>query len=300
VTSAPFFSVIIPTHNRAELLDVCLSSVFAQQRTDYEVIVVDDGSTDRTADVLAGYGSRVRVLHQDNRGPGAARNTGVRAASGQYLAFLDSDDVWFPWTLDTYRRVIEEASLPAFVAGKPRLFTDNATLSVTSASLRVQVFRDYYASSDDWRWYGTSSFVARADAIAAVGGFTDEWINCEDADLAMKLGTSPGFVHLCDPVTFGFREHPGTATGNLDRTIAGAWHAIRAEQGGRYPGGRQRATERRRILTRLLRPVMIEGLRCNRRADAWQMYRATFGWHLRDGRLRFLAGFPLMAKRSPS
>jgi glycosyltransferase involved in cell wall biosynthesis len=93
------FSVIIPTYNRAALLCTALDSVFAQTFTDYEVIVVDDGSTDGTAAMVASYGGRVRYFQQQNKGPGAARNLGAQHATGEYLAFLDSDDLWFPWTL---------------------------------------------------------------------------------------------------------------------------------------------------------------------------------------------------------
>jgi hypothetical protein len=295
VTATPFFSVIIPAHNRAALLEACLATVFAQRFSDYEIIVVDDGSTDGTPALLAGYGDRVRAWRQDNRGPGAARNAAIREARGRYLACLDCDDLWFPWTLDTYHRAIVDASSPAFLAGKPLRFQTSGAPDVSPAPLNVLRFRDYYASGDEWRWYGTSSFVMRTDAARDAGGFTDEWINGEDADLAMKLGVAPGFVQILDPVTFGFREHPGTATANLPRTLAGAWHAVRSEQAGRYPGGDRRAADRRRILTRLLRPVILDCLRSNLRDDAWGLYRASFGWHLRQGRVRFLAGFPLMA-----
>lgn len=292
----PHFTVVIPTYNRARLLGECLASVFAQRLNDYEVVVVDDGSTDDTAAVLARYGGRIRVCRQQNRGPSAARNVGIQHAQGRYVAFLDSDDVWFPWTLEVYARAIDEAHDPAFVAGKPAQFRVPEELQqVAAAEPVVLAFDDYYASGEEWRWWGVSSFVVRADALAAAGGFTDEWINGEDADLAMRLGVSHGFVQVCAPHTFGYREHAGTASASLERTHAGARHAVTMEQGGRYPGGPARARERRRILTRHCRPVMLECLREGRHTDAWSMYRATMGWHLQLRRWRFLFGFPIMA-----
>src|SRR6187402_2155965 len=124
----PLFSVIIPVFNRAELLRETLASLAAQQFTDFEIIVVDDGSSDGSADVARQSGANVHVFEQTNRGPGAARNLAIRHATREYLAFLDSDDVWFPWTLRTYAHVINETASPSFIAGKPLRFHDTREL----------------------------------------------------------------------------------------------------------------------------------------------------------------------------
>ena len=116
------FSVIIPTFNRRRLLQYALESVLRQTFTDYEVLVVDDGSTDETKEYLATLGDRVRVFTQSNQGPGAARNLAIKHANGHYLAFLDSDDLWFPWSLETYASAIRNSGEPAFIAGKPFRF----------------------------------------------------------------------------------------------------------------------------------------------------------------------------------
>jgi len=101
------FSVIIPTHNRLDLLRGALASVWQQSYNDCELIVVDDGSADGTWDALQVLGTRVCARRQNNAGPGAARNLGAKNATGDYFAFLDSDDLWFPWTLETYRQIIQ-------------------------------------------------------------------------------------------------------------------------------------------------------------------------------------------------
>ncbi len=88
----PDVSIIIPTYNRAALLGSAIDSALAQGEG-FEVIVVDDGSTDDTAILLAGYGNRIRVLRQANKGPSAARNLAAKAAHGDYLFFADSDDL---------------------------------------------------------------------------------------------------------------------------------------------------------------------------------------------------------------
>ena len=122
------FSVVIPTYNRANLLPKTLDSVFAQTFKNYEVIVVDDGSTDGTQDYLKWSENRITVLTQPNRGPGAARNLGVRHAKGEYIAFLDSDDLWFPWTLQVYAEVVRSENCPSFIAGKPHWFWNESEL----------------------------------------------------------------------------------------------------------------------------------------------------------------------------
>src|SRR5262245_57194009 len=129
VPNMSMFSIIIPSYNRATLLAATIESVLAQRYTDYEVIVVDDGSIDRTSEYLRSLGRRVNPFRQPNRGPGSARNLGVTHAQGKYLAFLDSDDVWFPWTLEVYREVIRNGREPSFVVGKPYIFSEDNELA---------------------------------------------------------------------------------------------------------------------------------------------------------------------------
>src|SRR4051812_32406172 len=137
----PFFSIVIPTFNRARLLREALESVFAQEFTDYEVLVVDDGSTDDTQAELARHGERVRVLRQENQGQGAARNLGIEHATGSYVVFLDSDDVWFPWTLAVWRQAIHMYGGPSVVMGTPETFQHTEELTrVRSEPLRAHAF----------------------------------------------------------------------------------------------------------------------------------------------------------------
>ena len=106
----PFFSVVIPVYNRALLLAEALRSVLAQTDQDFEIIVVDDGSTDnpaRTVEELAD--PRIVFVRQENRGGGAARNAGIDKARGRFIAFLDSDDCFFPHHLASMRKLLQNA-----------------------------------------------------------------------------------------------------------------------------------------------------------------------------------------------
>lgn len=291
----PLFSVIIPTYNRLPLLEKTLASVAGQTFRDYEIIVVDDGSRDGTLDFLETVAERVKVLTQPNRGPGAARNLGAKHAQGEYLAFLDSDDLWFSWTLETYSEAIK-ATCPSFIAGKPRCFeAENELESVANEVLKVKQFSDYLASGDEWRWWGVSSFVVRKDAFFEVGGFTEQWVNGEDADLALRFGIAPGFIQIESPFTFGYREHEISAMKNFRRTLAGGWMKVKAEQTHAYPGGRVRAHERWRILTRHLRPITMGCLQNGLWQEAWALYKGTFVWNKALGRFKYLIAFPVVA-----
>lgn len=99
-------SVIIPTYNRAIKCKISVESVLSQTHGNVEVIVVDDGSKDSTRDVISGLDERVKYIRQENAGVSAARNTGLEAASGDYIAFLDSDDAWLPWKLEAQLSVL--------------------------------------------------------------------------------------------------------------------------------------------------------------------------------------------------
>ncbi|MDD1679226.1 MAG: glycosyltransferase, partial [Methanomicrobiales archaeon] len=92
----PSVSVVIATYNRAALLGETIESVLKQRFRDFEIIVVDDGSTDGTQEVLKTYGDKIRCFHQENRGPSAARNLGIRQARGRWIAIQDSDDLCAP------------------------------------------------------------------------------------------------------------------------------------------------------------------------------------------------------------
>ena len=105
----PLISVVIPTYNRAHYLGEAIESVLRQSYGNLELFVVDDGSTDHTPDIVAGFGDRVRFVRQENRGTGAARNAGISRAAGQFLAFLDDDDVWADGKLACQLQAFEAA-----------------------------------------------------------------------------------------------------------------------------------------------------------------------------------------------
>lgn len=101
-------SVIIPTYNRGYIIGKTIESVFAQSYSPLELIIVDDGSTDDTRAVIEKYGTKIRYIYQKNTGLAAARNTGLLAAEGEFIAFQDSDDVWLPWKLEAQVAIMQK------------------------------------------------------------------------------------------------------------------------------------------------------------------------------------------------
>ena len=149
----PFFSVIMPAFNRAGLIGHAApvdSGVCAQTFTDWEIVVVDDGSTDSTFEVISQYAARypdrIIALRQPNSGPGAARNFAIQHVTGRYTVFLDSDDLWFPWTLETFRHAIDRHENAAFVVGSLVQFNAMSELKlVTEKPFESEMFADYYS-----------------------------------------------------------------------------------------------------------------------------------------------------------
>ena len=292
------FSVVIPTFNRRHLLPQTLQSLAAQTCQEYETIIVDDGSTDDTSKYLAGLGDSVRVISQENRGPGAARNAGAASARGDYIAFLDSDDVWFPWTLATFATVIAD-SRPAIVAGRHVDLPDERGLTaIAEEPVRSRVFDDYLSSSSQPIGTGSCTIVVDRATFQRAGGFSERPMNAEDHDLMLRLGEARGFVALFAPVTVAWRQHGSNLTTNVARTVDGVNYLIQQERRDQYPGGHRRAPARRRIIARHARPVTFHCLREGHVRSALRLFRATMAWNVSDGHFAYLGAFPLLTVSS--
>lgn len=290
----PFFSTIIPSFNRAALIAQTLDSVLAQEFTDQEIIVVDDGSTDGTLDVLDRYAGRIRVVQQANAGPGAARNRGVEHATGKYVAFLDSDDLWFPWALATYKAVIDDCDEPSIVTGSHVDFTDAAELAhIRRCVPRFRAYADFLASPRSW--IIPSGLVLTPEAHRQAGGFrTDIWI-CEDADYWLRVSCAPGFAQISAPAAVGYRLHQGGISQAWSGRAKGVHALIDAERTGGYPGGSRRRRERIAYICSHARPISLGCLRAGCVGPAWGIYCRTLPWNIRLRRARYLCGFPFVA-----
>jgi len=195
VTGAPAITAVIPTYNRAALVVRAVESVLAQSRPPDEIIVVDDGSTDDTVDRLRQFSERVRCISQANAGGAAARNHGVEAATGGWIAFLDSDDLWPAGHLAVIDRAIRETAGAAIM-----YFGDGVWLGPggeTSLWREAQFAPDapWQVAADGAPWVLMRrqpmilpSAVIQKDAYLAVGGLRPGMIRRHDTDLFLRLG----------------------------------------------------------------------------------------------------------------
>ena len=191
-------SVIIPTYNRRALLLGAVESVLAQQDCEPEVIVVDDGSTDDTRAALRPLRERVGYVHQAARGVAAARNTGARLASGEWLAFLDSDDLWRPRKLATQLAYhLREPAVP--VSQTEEIWIRNGR-RVNPCRHHAKLSGDIFLASLPRCVVTPSAVMMRRELFAALGGFDESLPVCEDYDLWLRLSSCASVGLVGDPL----------------------------------------------------------------------------------------------------
>ena len=181
----PRVSVIIPTYNRAPALREAIESVLAQRYSDLELIVVDDGSADGTEEAVAPYLPHLTYLCQEHRGVSAARNRGITHAQGDYLAFLDSDDLWLPDKLSLQMR---------FMHGHPEALICYTEEIWIRRGVRVNPMKKHKKYSGMIFKHclplciiSPSSVLIARGVIEEVGGFDEEFEACEDYDLWLRI-----------------------------------------------------------------------------------------------------------------
>ena len=183
--SVPLVSVVIPTYNSAEFLVQALDSVFKQTYPNYEIVVIDDGSTDNTPQVVEPWRSRINYIYQNNQGVAAARNKGIEAATGEFIAFLDADDLFLPYKLQQQIGVFEAQPEVGMVVSGWRL-TDEGGITRD-----VELWHDLpQLDLHTWLYWKPvlpSATMIRRDWLQQVGGFPSATIPVEDVECFLKL-----------------------------------------------------------------------------------------------------------------
>jgi len=183
----PIVSAIIPTYNRGWIIKEAVDSILAQTFCAFELVVVDDGSTDNTLEILSGYKKdRIRIIQQDNKGVGAARNRGATASTGQYIAFLDSDDIWMRDKLSVQVK---------FFADHPDAMICQAEEIWIRRGIRVNPKKRHkkptgmiFEPSLDLCLVSPSAVMMKKSLFDEMGGFDESFRVCEDYDLWLRIG----------------------------------------------------------------------------------------------------------------
>ncbi len=181
----PAVSVIIPTYNRALWLTDAINSVLNQSYQDFELIVIDDGSTDRTREIVATYSDRIQYLYRSNRGPSAARNLGIKNARADLITFLDSDDRWLKQKLQAQVDLMTK---------NPEIkisYTDEIWIRRGVRVNQKKVHRKYsgwiYQKCLPLCIISPSSVMIHREVFDKVGLFDEEFLVCEDYDLWLRI-----------------------------------------------------------------------------------------------------------------
>ena len=199
IPAEPLVSVILPTYNRAWIVGQAIDSVLDQNYANLELIVVDDGSTDDTPRLLSAYGNRLHCLRQANRGVSAARNAGIRAASGNLIALLDSDDAWLPGKVAAQARFFETHPL-ALVCQTQEIWIRNG-VRVNPGKRHRKEGGMIFERSLALCLVSPSAVMMRRSLLDEVGLFDETLPACEDYDLWLRIAWKH-CIHLIDhPLT---------------------------------------------------------------------------------------------------
>lgn len=212
----PLVSIIVPCFNDEASIEEALSSALNQTYPNKEVVVVDDGSTDRSTDIVRSFGSRLRLVSQENKGAPAARNHGLRLAEGDFIQFLDADDVLYPKKISRQMQVLSEAGT-AVVYCDYNIMLDGGK-EVVHAQLSPLEEDDAVCLALT-RPIQTSSPIHHREWLERVGGFSEDLPCSQEFDLHLRMaGEGMQFYHLPE-ILFEIRKHDGSISADYVRVL---------------------------------------------------------------------------------
>jgi glycosyltransferase involved in cell wall biosynthesis len=262
---ADLISVVIPCYNQAHYLGEAIESVLAQSYPYFEIVVIDDGSTDNTSEVAGRY-PRVRCIRQDNQGLSAARNIGLRHSEGEYVIFLDADDRLLPEALEAGIECLKTHPECAFTFGSYRLIASDG--SFLKQRRQPVVDKDSYAALLQRNYIGVPAVVMYRRAVfASVGGFDASVDASADADMYLRIARR--FV-VCghEKVVADYRQHGVNMSGDPARMLRASLTVLRKQR--RHIKGNKKYEEAYKAGTRNRRWRYGDRLVEEVRAHAWE------------------------------
>lgn len=244
-------SIIVTCYNQRDFIRDAVDSALHQSPANTEVIVVDDASDDGSIEMLEDYGDGINFIRMSsNGGVARARNQGASIAKGEYLLFLDGDDVLMPGALEVFDSVIRHRR-PMLIIGQFFSFSGLIPWMRLEEVSRSRVeFIEYSSpmSKDRSAGLNASSLVVHRDAFLKVGGWTPEMFHGDIKDLIMKLGRSGTLILILAPQTAFYRVHEGNSIHDIKSFLDSAHRLIINERVGRYSGGGAHTFERYAML----------------------------------------------------
>jgi glycosyltransferase involved in cell wall biosynthesis len=238
MTEIPEVSVVIPAWNAAWCVGRAIDSALAQTFSAREILVVDDGSSDDTPAVLAAYGTRIRVIRQQNAGLSRARNAGIAAARGRYVALLDADDWWLPSKLARQVALFEADPALVFCSTATELQDEQGQVLNTWAcgNCRGPVLEAIFAHNAYVAGSG-SAVMVRRDIVTEAGGFDPALASLEDIDMWMRLAARGSYACVPEVQTVVFRR-AGSMSGNF-RVMRASAMAVMCKNRALLPAARR-------------------------------------------------------------
>lgn len=210
----PLVTVIVPAFNASAYIEETLNSILCQTHGNCETIVIDDGSTDTTVDIVSTYGQKIRLVKQDNKGAAAARNRGAHEARGEWLAFLDADDLWAPSKLEK-----QLSSL----GSRGWCYTDTEFIGGANNGLRDSHFTTKYQGNVleqlvQGNFISTSTVLIKRDIFEATGGFDESLRSIQDWEFWTRVAEQHPIAYVDEPLT-RYRVHPSSTSRKTRKTL---------------------------------------------------------------------------------
>ena len=192
-------SIVIPAYNAEKEIRNTVDSILNQTFIDYEIIVVNDGSTDNTLQVLLDYGDKIKIIDQVNGGVSKARNEGIKVAEGEYVAFLDSDDLWHPDKLSLQIKLMEsntDWNASYTLTSFDSVFVHKT--NITETRVEEKTIKEIF----NFPYLVTSSFVIKCEFCKAIGAFNEDLATAEDIDLYLRTSVKGAMGYINEPLTW--------------------------------------------------------------------------------------------------
>ncbi|MHC4843460.1 MAG: glycosyltransferase family 2 protein [Planctomycetota bacterium] len=290
-----FISVVIPAYNCEECVGRAIESVLVQTYKNFEIIVVDDGSSDKTAEVIKSYGDRVHYIYQENTGVSVARNSGIASANGDWIAFLDADDEFLPNKLELQAELIKRnPDLKWCAANYYRCLGSRRSAcfdskKITSALGGKDYFDNYFEDASRIGCISnTQTMVVRKEVFEELGGFEPGRTCLEDLDLWWRIAhQSPRFGFIAEPLTIMHldweepaitKRRTSSKAGKDAREIV-ARHLKISKEIGDYPEFKAYASKE---MQRRMEMMIFNGFGLDARETIAE-FRDLFSWYVHLG-----------------